>query len=96
MGVVRTSGRGHGWAERDLGQGSRVDLRLFIPQFSTDSHLLGEDTVNRNPQMIIVHRFYGNAKHIRNAHHFNMVPHQTWCNMHLFHLYTESGILHKH
>jgi len=34
---------------RDLGQGSRVDLRLFYPQFSTDSHLLGENKVNRNP-----------------------------------------------
>ena len=42
MGVVRAYGR-------DLGQGSRVDLRLFIPRFSTDSQLLGENKVNRNP-----------------------------------------------
>ena len=49
MGVVRGSGRAYGWGGRDLGQGSRVDLRLFIPQFSTDSHLLGENKVNRNP-----------------------------------------------
>jgi len=27
MGVVRV----YGWAGRDLGQGSRVDLRLFYP-----------------------------------------------------------------
>ena len=49
IGVVRASGRGHGWAGRDLSQGSRVDLRLFYPQFSTDSHLLEENKVNRNP-----------------------------------------------
>ena len=30
-------------------QGSRVDLWLFYPQFSDDSHLLGENKVNRNP-----------------------------------------------
>jgi len=49
MGVVRASRRVHGWVGRDLGQGLRVDLCLFIPQFSTDSHLLGENKVNRNP-----------------------------------------------
>jgi hypothetical protein len=27
----------------------RVDLRLFIPQFSADSHLLEENKVIRNP-----------------------------------------------
>jgi len=48
-GVVRASGRGHGWGGRDLSQGSRGDLRLFYPQFSADSHLLGENKVNRNP-----------------------------------------------
>ena len=30
-----------------------VDLRLFFPQFSTDSHLLGDKKVNRNPLIII-------------------------------------------
>ena len=42
MGVVGASGR-------DLGKGSRVDLRLFNPRFSTDSHLLGENKVIRYP-----------------------------------------------
>ena len=32
--------------------GLRVDLRLFYPQFSTDSYLLGENKVNRNPHNI--------------------------------------------
>jgi len=54
IGVVRASGRAHGWAGRDLGQGSRVDLRLFYPQFSTDSHQLGDNKVNRNPLIIIL------------------------------------------
>ena len=48
-GVVRASGRAHGWGGRGLSQGSRVDLRLLYPQFSTDSHMLGENKVNRNP-----------------------------------------------
>ena len=34
-------------------QGSRVDLWLFYPQFSDDSHLLGENKVNRNPLSIL-------------------------------------------
>jgi len=41
--------RAPGWGERDLGRGSRVDLCVFFPQFSTNSHLLGENKVNRNP-----------------------------------------------
>jgi len=49
MGVVRASGGAYGRGRRDLGQGSWVDLRLFYPQFSADSHLLGENKVNRNP-----------------------------------------------
>ena len=49
MGVVSVSERAYGWGGRDLGPGSRVDLRLFYPQFSADSHLLGENKVNRNP-----------------------------------------------
>ena len=47
-------GRAHGWAGRGLGRGSRVDLRLFIPRFSTDSQLLGENNVNRNPHMFFI------------------------------------------
>jgi len=34
---------------RDLSLGSKVDLRQFYPQFSTDSHLLGESKINWNP-----------------------------------------------
>jgi len=30
-----------------------VGLRLFFPQFSIDSHLLGENKVNRNPHIDI-------------------------------------------
>ena len=48
MGVAGASGRLHGWAGRDLGQGLRVDLCLFYPSFRTDSHQ-GENKVNRNP-----------------------------------------------
>ena len=51
-----------GW--RDLGQGSRVNLRLFYPRFSTDSQLLGENKVIRNPHMFI-ERDLGND----NLHH---------------------------
>jgi len=50
MGVVSVSGRAYGWGGRDLGQGSRVNLRLFYPQFNADSHLLEENKVNRNPR----------------------------------------------
>ncbi len=38
---------------RDLGPGLRGDECLFIPQFSADSHLLGENKVNRNPLKLI-------------------------------------------
>jgi len=30
MGIVKASGRAYGWDGRDLGQGSRVDLRFFF------------------------------------------------------------------
>ena len=38
-----------GWGRRDLVRRSRVDLCVFFPQFSTNSQLLGENKINRNP-----------------------------------------------
>ena len=52
MGVVRVSGRAYGGGGKDLG--SRGDVCFFIPQFSTESHLLGENKVIRNPLQYIV------------------------------------------
>ena len=49
MRVMRASWRAQGWVERDLGQGLRVGLSLFYPQFSTDSHQLTENKGIRNP-----------------------------------------------
>ena len=46
--------RAPGWGGRDLGRGSRVDLCVFFPTFSTNSHLLGENKVNRNPPLLFL------------------------------------------
>ena len=49
MGVVRASGEGSRVGWEGPSRCSRVDLWLFYPQFSSDSYLLGENKVNRNP-----------------------------------------------